>query len=774
MTRPLLRHCAAPITGAALVAGTLLIAAPAASAADDPVTTVTSYKAACQANSIIDVTKIQDTSVSVTAPTQVEPGETFTYRIQPGPSSYPNRDSGATTTNVSRLKFDFMIPENSTFVEAAVVGSGTNLDNVPPNVIRVDETGNPAATGQILRLSGNNEVIGNGPSGSVSTNSEGGIRAPKLQLNLDGSPNADGDSWFQLPAVDVTVVAGDAGTPIEPKLRTGGIAANFNALENFNTFLPRASLFGTQWANTRCVPRDSGSAPLNAGAGPLATINVVASQVSTTTTLSAPDTAETGTPVTLTATVAPDDATGSIQFQDGGVDIGSPVTVEGGTASLDYTFTTTGSHSVAAVFTGTGNFADSTSSAQVVSVNDPVDVETTLALTVPQDAETGTLVDLTANVTPSNAEGTVQFKDEGADIGGPVTVAAGTATLSHAFTTAGAHTITAEFTGAPGFAGSTAGAETVTVTDPVDPVVETTTTVSAPANAETGEEVTLTASVAPDHATGTVQFTDGGEDIGSPVTVSNGVATLQHTFSAAGAHNIAAVFTGGTGFGDSTASAQTVTVSDPTPVDADTTTILSVPGNAKTGEPERLYATVYDVATAEVVPSVGAVEFFDGGVSIGTAPVDDGLATLTHTFTTEGAHTITATFTGATGFAGSTAAAKGVEVAVPTPIDIDTATVITVPANATVDSPVELTAQVTGAGDVPVSGTVQFFDGENPIGDAVAVVDGTAVLSHSFTTSDAHVIHAVFSGGQGVKDSTSDSRTIQVSSGGLGSLSFGS
>ncbi|RVW02250.1 Ig-like domain-containing protein [Rhodococcus spongiicola] len=767
MTRPLLRHCAAPITGAALVAGTLLIAAPTASAANDPVTTVTNYKSACRANATINVTSIQDTSVSVTAPTEVEPGETFTFRIQPAPSSYPDTNSGATTTNVSRLKFDFMIPENVTFVDAAVVGSGTNLDNVPPNVIRVDETGNPSATGQILRLSGNNEVIGNGPPGSVSTSSEGGIRAPKLQLNLDGTPNGNGDSWFQLPAVDVTVTAGDAGTPIEPKLRTGGNAAVWNKFENFNTFLPKAKFWGsTQWANTRCVPRDSENAPLNAGAGPLATINVVAPQVSTTTTLSAPDTAETGIPVILTATVEPDDATGSVQFQDGGADIGAPVPVSGGTASLEHTFTTAGSHSVTAIFTGTGNFTGSASAAQAVTVSD---VQTTLALAVPQDAETGSLVDLTANVTPSNAQGTVQFKDGGADIGAPVTVSAGTATLSHAFTTAGAHEITAEFTGAPGFVGSSAGAQTVTVTDPVDPVVETTTTVSVPANAETGAEVTLTASVAPDHATGTVQFTDGGVDIGSPVMVSNGVATLQHTFSTAGSHNISAIFMGGEGFTDSTASAQTVTVED-----AATTTILSVPGNAKTGEPEQLYATVYDVATAEVVPSVGTVEFFDDGISIGTAPVDEGLATLTHTFTTAGAHTITATFSGAGGIAGSTAAAKGVEVGVPTPVDIETATVVTVPADATVDTPVELMAQVTGAGDVPVSGTVQFFDGENPIGDAVEVVDGTAVLSHSFTTSDVHEIHAVFSGGQGVKDSTSDPRTIQVSSGGLGSLSFGS
>lgn len=1067
MKNPIVMRCAAPITGAALVAGVMLVVAPTtASAANTPVTTVTNFKTSCRANnSLAQVTKYQDTSVSVTAPTQVEPGETFTYRIQSGPAAYPNSDSGATTTNISRIKFDFMIPDNATFVSAAVVGAGINLDNVAPGVLRVDDSGNPSSTGQILRLSGNNQTVGNGPSSS--TNSEGGIRAPKLKKNLDGTTNGSGDSWFQLPAVDVTVVAGVAGTPITPKIRTAGAAGNWNAFENFNTTLPKASLFGTQWANTRCVPRDTENAALNAGAGPLATINVVAAQESTTTTLTAPATAETGTSVTLTANVAPNNATGSVQFKDNGTDIGSPVAVSGGVASLDHTFTSAGSHSITAVFTATGSFAGSTSAASTVTVSDPtpVDVETTLGLTVPQTAETGAAVDLTANVTPSNAQGTVQFKDNGNNIGSPVTVAAGSATLSHPFAAAGSHSITAEFTGAPGFAGSTAVAQTVTVTDPVVPDTETTTSVSVPADAATGASVTLTANVAPANATGTVQFTANGVDIGSPVPVSNGVATLQHTFTTAGVQAIGAVFsgdagfagstaaqtqtvtvtdpdvatttsltvpqsaetgtavdltanvlpagatgtvqfqdngadigaavtvsngvatlshafttvgshsitasfsggagfsgsvasaqtvtvtdpavpdtettttvsapataetgtsvtlsaavapvptggtvqfkvagsdigapvnvdvsghatmpytfnasgaydvsavysgttgfaastasaqtvtvsdptpsdvettlglqvpatvetgddvdltatvtpanaqgtvqfsvdgtpvgapvtvsggaatlshafasagtksvtaafTGGAGFANSTASAQTVTVSDPTPIDVATTTMLVVPGNAKTGEAEDLYATVYNSTTSDVVPSGGTVEFFDGTTSLGSAPVIDGVATLSHTFTTVGTHDITATFSGATGFTGSTAAVKQVVVTVPTPADVETATVLTVPANAAKGAAVQLSAQVTGAGNAPVDGTVQFFDGTTPIGDAVQVVDGVAVLNHTFTTAGAHSIHAVFSGGQGVADSTSGSQTIQVSGGGssgsLGSLS---
>ncbi|AOW91889.1 hypothetical protein BFN03_02060 [Rhodococcus sp. WMMA185] len=263
-----LRRCAVPVTSVAMATGLMLIGSPANAAPN-----TTSFKNACQADSLLTVHKVADTSMNVDAPESVVAGETFTYRIQPGGTFFPDRDSGASTTNISRLKVDYEIPANTTFVSAEVVpGSGINLDGVEPSVLRVGEDGNPDAAGNILRLSGGNETIANGPSSSID--SEGGIRAPKLQQNLDGTVNDNGDSWYQLPAVDVTVTAGDDGV-ITPQVRTSGNAANYNADENYYTFLPKAQFFGVQWAPSRCTPRDDQDAPLNAGAGPLATISVV-------------------------------------------------------------------------------------------------------------------------------------------------------------------------------------------------------------------------------------------------------------------------------------------------------------------------------------------------------------------------------------------------------------------------------------------------------------------------------------------------------------------
>ena len=677
-----LRRFAVPITGTAMVAGMLLIGTPASAAIS-----TTGFKTACVAGSIIgDVHKVTDNLITVDAPASVQPGETFTYRIQPSGTSYPDKDSGATTTNLSRLKVDYAIPANATFVSAAVVaGTSVGLDSVAPNVLRVNDSGNVDGSGGILRLSGNNQVIGNSPT--TSTNSEGGIRVPKSKKNLDGSTNGNGDTWFRLPAVDVTMVAGATGV-IQPKVRTAGTAGNLGASENFSTQLAKASFLGTQWAPTRCSPRENkDTTPLNAGAGPLATISIASA---------------------------------------------------------------------------------------------PVDVETTTSLSVPATAITGTAVDLTATVAPNSAVGTVQFKSNGTAIGSPVTVTGGVATLSHAFDAAGAQSVTADFTAGAGFVSSSASAQTVTVSDPAPVDVETTTSLSVPATAITGTAVDLTATVAPNNAVGTVQFKSNGTAIGSPVTITSGVATLSHAFDAAGAQSVTADFTAGAGFVSSSASAQTVTVSDPAPVDKATKTVLSVQGEAKVGLPVDLFATVSEDPSDALVPSGGTVQFKIGGVDQG-APVAvvDGVAKLPHVFGAEGTFVVSAVFSGSGVFTSSTAESVDVNVTVPTPSDVESSTSLTAPSSAKVGTSVQLKAVVSSSG--ATSGTVQFFDGTTPIGTAVDVVGGQAVLSHTFTTTGNHSITAVYSGAQGVTGSTSTASVVNVGNGGgdfgsLGSLSlpFGS
>ncbi|WP_169823370.1 Ig-like domain-containing protein, partial [Aldersonia kunmingensis] len=76
--------------------------------------------------------------------------------------------------------------------------------------------------------------------------------------------------------------------------------------------------------------------------------------------------------VPLSATVAPADAVGTVQFFDNGVAIGAPVSVTGGVATVSHVFTE-GAHSVTAEFSGGTGFLGSTSAVKAINVTDPED-----------------------------------------------------------------------------------------------------------------------------------------------------------------------------------------------------------------------------------------------------------------------------------------------------------------------------------------------------------------------------------------------------------------
>ncbi|MDH6680990.1 hypothetical protein M2284_005232 [Rhodococcus sp. LBL1] len=496
---------------------------------------------------------------------------------------------------------------------------------------------------------------------------------------------------------------------------------------------------------------------------PLTGLNLSVAPFTTTTTVPTLAPITEGDTATLAATVSPASATGNVQFRDGGVNIGVPVPVSNGQASLPHAFDVVGNHDISAVFSGTGQYSSSTSGSTPLQVNELPTLGTTTTLQAPSSAVQGTTVTLTTWLDPAQATGTVQFKENGAPIGSPVAVDGGTAQLSYAFTQLGNRTITAEFTGGKGFGNSVSQARSIFVSAPVPQDVTTTTTLTAPATAQTGQQVTLTANLDPANAAGSVQFKDGNTNIGGPVAVSNGKAIAQATFTTAGQHSITAVFTGGTGFKSSTSAAQTVSVSNAV---AQTTLTVSAPSAAQTGSAVTLSAAV-NPANAS-----GTVQFTDGGNNIGgPVQVTGGAASLQHTFTTGGAHTIGATFTAAAGFTDATASTKTIQVSVPTPEDTVTTTTATAPATATVGQSVKLSATVAGGQNLP--GTVQFYDGDTPIGGNVALVNGVATLDHTFATEGAHLITARYSGGQGVKASVSPAQTVQVTAGG-GTGSVGS
>ncbi|MFC9519261.1 Ig-like domain-containing protein, partial [Nocardiaceae bacterium NPDC056970] len=455
----------------------------------------------------------------------------------------------------------------------------------------------------------------------------------------------------QSATLTATVTGGTQGDPVDfydgvTKLGSGTLNASGAA-----TFAWTPTAAGSHSLQARYL----GTAKANPSDSVSQSVSVV---VPTSMTVSAPSTALTGTAVTLSANVTPSNASGTVQFKDNGTNIGSPVPVSNGAATMQYTFTAAGNRNITGTFTSGSGFAEATSAPQPVAVSAPA-VPTTIAMQMPSTVETGTAVTLTANLTPANASGKVQFKDGNTNIGSLVTVSAGKAQLSHTFTTAGNHSISAVFTGDPGFLGSTATAKQVIATDPQVPDVQTTTALTAPATAQTGAAVALSATVTPANASGTVQFKDGSDPIGSPVDVVNGTAALLYTFQASGSHSITAVFTAGPGFAGSASSAQSVQVSDPAPGDVVTSTALTVPGTATVGQQANLSARVTGNGSL-----TGTVQFYDGSMPLGAGvQLENGVAVLPHTFATAGPHEITAVYSGGAGSQASTSAPQTVQVA---------------------------------------------------------------------------------------------------------------
>ncbi|GAA4484814.1 hypothetical protein GCM10023094_38730 [Rhodococcus olei] len=396
-----------------------------------------------------------------------------------------------------------------------------------------------------------------------------------------------------------------------------------------------------------------------------------------------------------------------------------------------------------------------------VRVVDPA-VNTTTDLQVPATAKTGQSVDLVANVGPANAVGTVQFKDGNANIGAPVAVSGGAATLPHTFDTVGAHSITAAFTAGAGFHDSVSGAKTVDVT------ADTATTVQVQATALVGDDVQITATVTPPTAVGTVQFKDGDANIGEPVQVVNGAASITRKFDEAGTHSFVGHFTGAAGYTDSTSAPADLTVNDP---DWGTTTTVLEPVTAVVGTPVNLSATVHPI------PSGGDVTFTVDGVPVGTAPVGtgDGVAVLSHTFANAGTATVVAEFTGTGGFTASTSAEFQVTVTNPDQ-RAATHTTLAVAGDQTVGKTITLTATVDPA---TATGAVQFKSGTTAIGAPVPVVNGVATLTHTFDAEGTYAVTANFVGGDGFKDSVSGPSVVTIApagtpGGGTGSLDTGS
>jgi Bacterial Ig-like domain (group 3)/FG-GAP-like repeat/FG-GAP repeat len=159
--------------------------------------------------------------------------------------------------------------------------------------------------------------------------------------------------------------------------------------------------------------------------------------------------------------------------------------------------------------------------------------------------------------------------------------------------------------------------------------------------------------------------------------------------------------------------------------------------------------------TATVTPQgsgtpTGTVSFKDGATNLGSASLTSGSAALTTAALGVGTHSITASYSGDSNFLVSTSATLTQTVSQPT-----TTTTLASTANPSyLNQSVTFTATVTSSYGGAVAGNVTFKQASTVLG-TVALLNGQAAYSATYTTSGTRYVTAVYSGDSNHLGSTS-------------------
>ena len=182
--------------------------------------------------------------------------------------------------------------------------------------------------------------------------------------------------------------------------------------------------------------------------------------VTATTLSSAPNPSTFGQSVTFTATVTSGSGVpvGTVTFKEGTTTLASGVPVDGaGNAAFSTSTLAGGSHTVTATFTGASGWAHSSGNDSAAPQVVNAAATATTVSSAPNPSNFGQSVTFTATVTSGSGvpAGTVTFTEGATTLASNVTVdGTGHAAFSTTTLAVGSHTLTATFTGAPGWPNS--------------------------------------------------------------------------------------------------------------------------------------------------------------------------------------------------------------------------------------------------------------------------------------------------------------------------------
>jgi streptogramin lyase len=481
----------------------------------------------------------------------------------------------------------------------------------------------------------------------------------------------------------------------------------------------------------------------------------------TTTTITSPLSSVVGESYAINVTVTAPTGTpaGTISVTDTATTPNTcgPVTLSGGSATCNITWTVPGSYALRATYTpGTPTqYAASTSLGKAhtvtkggtavavtpasgsVTINNPYTVNVTVGAASP------------ATGTPT---GSVSVSDGGSDT---CTISsldiAGVGSCQLTPTSVGSKTITATYGGDANFNGNSGTAGLI---------VNQATSINALAsslNPSTfGQSVTFTATVTGQTPTGTVTFKDGATTMCNAVALTAGAVTCATSTLSVATHLITAVYSGdtnNTGSSSNTvsqvtgqASSSTVLVSgtNPSTFGQSVTVTATVTGQTPTGT-----VTFKDGASAIAGCSSAS---FTGGTSNSPSAVCATAALST------GTHSITSVYSGDASNSGSTSSPVSQVVN-------RSSTTTTLSTNCekvfVQNQPFTLAAAVSGTNNP--TGTVTFFQGAAPVCSSVGLISGSASCTVSdFTAAGSYSLTANYGGNTNNAPSNSGPMRVTV------------
>ncbi|HEX2052110.1 MAG TPA: Ig-like domain-containing protein, partial [Actinomycetota bacterium] len=253
--------------------------------------------------------------------------------------------------------------------------------------------------------------------------------------------------------------------------------------------------------------------------------------------------AQQGEKVVFTAQIGPPTAGGTVQFTVDGHSAGAPVGLSEGAAGIEISNLSAGHHSVGAAYSGDQNLRPSSGTlagGQKILAAPAAKKDSTTELQLGKSiSAAGAKAYFVAKVSPAGATGTVQFKVDGANFGSPVTLSGGSARSGDLpALPAGRHTVSAEYSGDSEHKPSSASA-------PYDIAAQRTVTTTALRLEKTADGKSIAvATVKPENATGTVQFSIDGTNVGGPVQLQAGVARSLPMDLSKGSPTVRALYSG--------------------------------------------------------------------------------------------------------------------------------------------------------------------------------------------------------------------------------------